>query len=149
PQHAAQVASLSGGDIDIMWEVPVAYLSTLERSPVTAVEIKSPGFQPITMNTSVKPFDDNRVRRALKHLVDRPGIIRAVWQGHATVSNDHTVSQISPFWVQTSPQHAYDVAKAKALLAEAGYQNGFDVELWTSTERAGMQELAVAAQQMM
>jgi len=149
PQHAAQVASLSGGDIDIMWELPVPYLSTLERSPVASVmEIKSPGFQPITMNTSVKPFDDNRVRLALKHLVDRPGIIRAVWQGHATVSNDHTVSQINPFWAQTSPQHTYDVAKAKSLLAEAGYPNGFDVELWTSTERAGMQELAVAVQQM-
>ena len=148
-QHATQVASLTGGDIQMMWEVPVAYIPSLERAAgVSLVEVKSPGFQPITMNSAHKPFDDNRVRLAMKYLVDRPDIIRAIWQGHATVANDHTVPPISPFWAATSPQHTYDVAKAKALLAEAGYPSGFNLELWTSTERAGMQELAVAVQQM-
>jgi peptide/nickel transport system substrate-binding protein len=148
PQPASQVASLTGGDVQLMWEVPVAYIPTLERSPgVSLVEVKSPGFQPVTMLSNQKPFDDNRVRLAMKYLVDRAAIIRAVWQGHAVVGNDHPVPQISPFWAPT-PQRSQDIARAKTLLAEAGYPGGFNVELWTSAERTGMQELAVAVQQM-
>ncbi len=149
PQYAGQVAALTAGDVQVMFEVPVSYISSLERTPaISLVEAKSPAFQPVTMRTDQKPFDDNRVRLAMKYLVDRPAIIRAIWQGRATVANDHSVPPISPFWAPTSPQHTYDVAKAKALLTEAGYPAGLNLELWTSTERVGMQELAVAAQQM-
>jgi len=83
----------------------------------------------------------------MKYLIDRAGLIRSVWQGGAAIANDHTVPDINPFWVRT-PQHTYDVARAKALLAEAGYPNGLSLELWTSNERVGMQEVGVAFQQM-
>jgi peptide/nickel transport system substrate-binding protein len=148
PQAASQVASLSGGEVQVMFEVPVPYVATLERTPgVSVVSVKSTSFQPLTMLSNQKPFDDNRVRLAVKYLMDRPGIIRAVWQGRATVANDHPIPEINPFWAPT-PQHTYDVARAKALLAEAGYPSGFSAELWTSNERVGMQEVAVAFQQM-
>jgi peptide/nickel transport system substrate-binding protein len=149
PQTASQVASLSGGDVQVMFEVPVAYVGTLERTPgVSVVAVRSTSFQPVTMLSSQKPFDDNRVRLAIKHLLNREAVIRAVWQGRGTVANDHPVPEINPFWAQL-PQRGYDVARAKALLAEAGHPGGISVELWTSNERVGMQELAVAVQQMM
>ncbi len=148
PQPASQVASLTGGDVQVMWEVPVAYIPSLERTPgVSLVEVKSPAFQPVTMLPNQKPFDDNRVRQAMKHLVDRAAVIRAVWQGHAAVANDHPVPQISPFWAPTS-QRSHDISRARTLLAEAGYPGGLSLELWTSAERTGMPELAVAVQQM-
>jgi peptide/nickel transport system substrate-binding protein len=148
PQHASQVASLSGNDVQLMFEVPVPFISTLERAPgVSILSVKSTSFQPVVMNTSQKPFDDNKVRLALKYLLDRPGIIKAIWQGRGTVANDHPVPDINPFWAPT-PQRTRDVARAKALLAEAGVAQGFAAEIWTSNERVGMQELAVAVQQM-
>jgi peptide/nickel transport system substrate-binding protein len=88
------------------------------------------------------------VRQALKYLVDREALIKAVWQGNATVGEDHSVPSFSPYYAPTTPHHTYDVAKAKSLLAEAGFPNGLSLELWTSNERVGMQELAVAYQQM-
>lgn len=149
PQYATQVAALSGGDVQLMFELPVSFIPSVENNTNVAVlEVKSPAFQPVEMRTDQKPFNDNRVRLAMKYLVDRPGIIKSIWQGRAAVANDTTVPPINPFWVQTSPQHTYDVAKAKALLGEAGYSSGLTLELWTSAERAGMQELAVAVQQM-
>jgi peptide/nickel transport system substrate-binding protein len=150
PQPATQVASLTGGDVQMIFEVPTSFIGSLQRNPaVSVVEVKSPSFQPITMVTTQKPFDDNRVRLAMKHAVDRDGLIRAVWQGHGVAGEDHPVPQVNPFYAATSPKHGYDVARAKQLLAEAGYPNGLAVELWTSNERVGLQELAVAAQQMM
>ena len=149
PQAASQVASLAGGEIHVMFEVPTAFVAVLERNPAVAlVEVKSPGFQPVSMMTTQKPFTDNRVRQAMKHLVDREAIIKAVWQGRAEVGEDHPVPKFHPFYAPTTPKHTYDVAKAKALLGEAGYPNGFSLELWTSGERVGLQELAIAVQQM-
>jgi peptide/nickel transport system substrate-binding protein len=149
PQHPSQVASVSGGDVQMMFEVPVPFIGALERAPgVSLVSVKSTSFQPLVMNTAQKPFDDNKVRLAVKHLLDREGIIKALWQGRGSVANDHPVPEINPFFAPT-PQHSLDVNRAKALLAEAGLAQGFSTEIWTSNERVGMQELAVAAQQML
>jgi peptide/nickel transport system substrate-binding protein len=148
PQHATQVASLSGGDVQMMFEVPVAFLGSLERAPgVSIVAVKSTSFQPLVLSTDHKPFDDNRVRMAMKLLLNREAIIKALWQGRGTVGNDHPVPDINPFHA-VRPQRTADVARAKALLAEAGHPQGFAAEIWTSNERVGLQELAVAVQQM-
>lgn len=148
PQHATQVASLSGNDVQMMFEVPVAFIGTLEKAPgVSVVGVKSTSFQPVVMVTDQKPFDDNRVRLAMKLLLDREAVIKAIWQGRGTVANDHPVPDINPFYAAL-PQRTRDVARAKALLTEAGHPQGFSAEIWTSNERVGMQELAVVTQQM-
>ena len=148
PQYPSQVASLSGGDVQLMFEVPVPFIASLERAPgVSVVSVKSTSFQPVVMNTAQKPFSDTKVRLAMKYLLDREGIIKALWQGRGTVANDHPVPDINPFYAPT-PQHALDLPRAKALLAEAGLAQGFSEEIWTSNERVGLQELAIAVQQM-
>jgi peptide/nickel transport system substrate-binding protein len=148
PQPATQVASLSGGDVQLMFEVPVPFIGSLEKSPgVSVVSVKSTSFQPVVMATDHKPFDDNRVRLAMKLLLDREAIIKAIWQGRGTIANDHPVPDINPFYVALPPR-TRDLARAKQLLAEAGHPQGFSTEIWTSNERVGMQELAVAVQQM-
>jgi len=120
PQPATQVASLTGGDVQMMFEVPTSFIPSLQRNPaVGVVEVKSPAFQPVTMLVNQKPFDDNRVRLAMKHAVDRDGLVRAVWQGHGTVGEDHPVPTVNPFYAPTSPKHAYDVARAKQVFADA------------------------------
>jgi peptide/nickel transport system substrate-binding protein len=114
---------------------------------VSLVSVKSTSFQPVVLATDHKPFDDNRVRMAMKLLLDREAIIKAVWQGRGTPGNDHPVPEINPFHSRR-PQRTPDVARAKALLAEAGHPQGFAAEIWTSNERVGLQELAVVVQQM-
>jgi ABC-type transport system substrate-binding protein len=93
------VASLAGGEMHVMFEVPTVFVPTLERNPaVTLVEVKSPGFQPVSMMTTQKPFSDNRVRQAMKHLVDREAIIKAIWQGRGEIGEDHRVPKFHPFY---------------------------------------------------
>lgn len=148
PQYPTQVASLSGGDVQMVFEVPVPLIGALERSPsVSVIATTSTSFQPIVMQVTKKPFEDNRVRLAMKHALNRQAIIKAIWQGRGVAANDHPVPEISPYWAMT-PERKYDIARAKMLLAEAGYPQGLKLVLWTSNERVGMQELAVVTQQL-
>jgi peptide/nickel transport system substrate-binding protein len=149
PQMAGEIAALTGGTVHALFEVQASFIPSLQKAPeVTVVEVRSPGYQPLTMKPTEKPFDDARVRLAMKYLVDREALIKAVWQGHGTPGEDHSVPGFSPYYAATTPPHTYDSAKAKSLLAEAGHGEGLSVELWTSNERVGMQDLAIAFQQM-
>jgi dipeptide transport system substrate-binding protein len=76
-----------------------------------------------------KPFDDRRVRQALSMAIDLDSLVEAVWQGTGTP----TAALVSPaLWGHATnlKPYPYDPARAKALLAEAGYPNGFETEIW-------------------
>lgn len=87
---------------------------------------KSQGAGPL-----VKP----EVRRALNHAINREGIVRNLIGG--TGRAIHAACDPVQFGCETTgiPQYAYDSTKAKALLAQAGYPNGFEIELWASRDR--------------
>ncbi len=148
PEPTGQAAALSAGQTHIFWDVAPQTVSTVMSDPnVTVVEIPSPSFQPIGMRCNTPPFDKVEVRQALKYTLDREGILQAVVLGHGTVSNDHQVSPVSPFWVDTGVKKR-DIAKAKELLAKGGYPNGIDIELIASNERPGLVEQATILKEL-
>ncbi len=148
PEQAAQIAALSGGAIHILWETTSQSVPTLKADPnVKILEVPSPAYHEITIWVHQPPFQDVRVRQALKYTLDRDQIVKAALGGYGTPSNDNPISPISPFWVDTGMRKR-DVEKAKSLLTEAGYQKGLDVELITSPDRPGLVEFAVAVKEM-
>jgi peptide/nickel transport system substrate-binding protein len=123
----ARNAALKAGDIDV-----IGYLA----SPETAIELeKDPRFKVhsgvttgdviMSTNNSRKPFSDVRVRRAMAHAIDRRAIIDGAMFGYGTPIGTH-MSPINPNYVDLTWMYPYDPEKAKLLLAEAGYPNGFD-----------------------
>ena len=83
----------------------------------------------MALNTQRKPFDDKRVRLALNMAIDKKAIIDAVYQGAGTPAKNLIPPTIWSYddAVQDFP---FDPARAKALLAEAGYADGVDIDLW-------------------
>ena len=80
-------------------------------------------------NTEKKPFDNQKVRQALNHAINKDAIISSVYQG----SGEKAKNPIPPtMWSYNDAVKDYDYSpeKAKALLAEAGFPNGFDTEIW-------------------
>jgi len=147
-EYATQVSALKTGEIDIMYFAPPEIIPELKKDPNIEVKIVSaPSFQPLIMWVSTKPFKDVRVRQALRYAVDRKAMMEAATGGLGSLGNDTPVSPSNPYYNKALPQRRKDVAKAKKLLAEAGYPNGIDITLYTSTQRPGLEPAAVVAQQ--
>ena len=129
PEPASRVAALLAGEVDLIDELPHHAIKQVEADPKTKV-LKTNGTRSffIDFNTKKPPFDDVRVRQAANHAVDRQLIIDRILNGLAVP----LATLISPDSYGYNPDlapYAYDVGKAKALLAEAGHPDGIDVTL--------------------
>jgi peptide/nickel transport system substrate-binding protein len=144
PEEATKAAALTSGGIELANEFLPTTLPVIEGAPgITTVEIVTGNHQPIVMDVSQAPFDDVRVRTALKLCADRDGFLAVVLQGHGETAADQPIPSVDPMYGDI-PIPAQDLARAQELLAEAGYADGLDLTLHTSTGRPGMQESALA-----
>ncbi len=130
PDPSAQLAALRAGDVDV-----IAY----DLSPENAVLLEKDGrFNVLkgntttdvilAMNNSRKPFEDRRVRQAITLAIDRPAVIQGAVAELGTPIGSH-MDPTNPYYVDLSRLYPYNPEKAKQLLAEAGYPNGFEAVL--------------------
>jgi peptide/nickel transport system substrate-binding protein len=146
---AAELNALKEGKVDIMYQVRPEQVEQLKgEKNITVSEIATGSFIPIVMRSDQPPFNDARVRKALKLTVDRDAMVKNVLFGHGTVANDQSLPPFNPFFNADVKPLKRDVAAAKKLLAEAGYPNGLKATLFTSDGRPGKLPQAVLLQQM-
>ncbi|MCC6176930.1 MAG: hypothetical protein IT305_16595 [Chloroflexi bacterium] len=127
-EDAARVAALQTGEVDFISNVPYERLGELEADPNLIVKtVATPRVFFVGIDPRVTPLNDVRVRQALNYAVDVDAIIGALYYGHA--SRLATVVPTAAFGYDLSvTPYPYDPDRARALLAEAGYPNGFSVE---------------------
>jgi peptide/nickel transport system substrate-binding protein len=87
----------------------------------------------LAMNNARKPFADVRVRRAITHAINKPDVLKGAMFGMGKILGTN-VDPLNPYYVDLSNVMPYDPARAKKLLAEAGYPNGFDAVLRVSPQ---------------
>ncbi len=145
PEPETRVEALKGGSVHVVGTMEVAFVEGVESHPDTRVsETGSAAYINFAMDSRQTPFDDIGVRKALTLLTDREAIRQVALFGRGLIGNDHPIPPNSPYYDQSQTQTPYDPAAAKALLAEAGYPKGLEIDLHTSTIGPGMVELAVA-----
>ncbi|MDR2176797.1 MAG: ABC transporter substrate-binding protein [Treponema sp.] len=127
-ESATRTAMVQSGDAQIMWTVPPESVKVLQADKAFSVGIRR-GLTVyyLWMNTQKKPFSDKRVRQALNYALDRNALIAVVENGIGTVAN--AIMGPDTQFAKEMPLIPYDVAKAKQLLAEAGYPNGFSTTI--------------------
>lgn len=136
-----QILALLGGQVDVIQQVSVQGGLTLFDNPaVKIIRLKSDAHRQIHMKNK-GGFADKRVRQAMALTLDRPAIVKGLFRGMADLGNDSPFAPIFPSTDTTVPQRTKDIAKAKALMAEAGAGSGFDVSFTTMQ----MQELPTLA----
>ncbi|KQS88182.1 MULTISPECIES: ABC transporter substrate-binding protein [unclassified Rhizobium] len=139
---------LQKGEVDIAGDgIPPAKFLEIKNSPEGAQMIVDgeqlhTGY--VTLNTKVKPFDDVKVRQAVNMAINKERITR-ILNGRATAATQ-PLPPLMPGYDKAFTGYAYDVEKAKALLAEAGYADGFETVLY-ATNTDPQPRIAQAIQQ--
>ena len=133
--------ALRGGQIEVAHGIPFTDVPALEGEAGISLLVSDTASYPImSMNMTEKPFDDPRVREAMRLVVDREEIVANAFGGYATVANDF-IGKNTACPAPDVPQRKQDIAKAKQLLAEAGASD-LRVELVTDGAFPGMMEMA-------
>ncbi len=140
---AASVSALASKQVDGLYAADIVQLDALQKIPHVQM------YQVITAYTAtarvqpIKPFDDKRVRQALRSAIDSNVVLQIAHKGLGQPGEHHHVSPVHPEYAKLAPLQR-DVAKAKRLLAEAGYPNGIDTEI-VCKPQPGWELLAVQA----
>ena len=116
----ARVNALVSGQVDVISDVPGSQVGLLKGSGLRAIINPGGGWTPLVMNTNAPPYDDVRVRQAMKHLIDRKQAITVARQGYATIGND-LFAKSDALYASSIPQRTYDPEKARFLLKAAGH----------------------------
>ncbi len=137
PDPAVRYAKLRAGECQVMRYPSPADLPRMRTdSSIKMVETSAIDYGFLAFNQQKAPFQDVRVRKALAMAVDRKTILDAVFQGAGTLA---TSAIPAAMWGHRGdlPQIPYDPVAAKALLAEAGYPNGFKTSIFAMTVTRG------------
>ena len=128
-EGSAAIAALVSGQVDIMQQALVEQLDVIKRyKQIRLYDAVTAQTAVARMQVTQKPFDDVRVRTAIRLCQDHQRLLELAYRGLGAPAEDHHVSPIHPAY---SPMEVprQDYPRAKALLAEAGYRDGLDISI--------------------
>lgn len=147
PENGSRVAMLKTGEADVIYPVPPQNISELESNKDVEInKVPSTIARYVSLNTFKEPLNNEKVRLALNHAVDKDAFLKVVNSGLG-VSLDSIIPSKTIFY-KKQDMYNYDVEKAKSLLAEAGYPDGFDIEIWGNTNSDTMKGMQFIQQQL-
>jgi peptide/nickel transport system substrate-binding protein len=118
---AARTNAVITGEVDAIDRVDLKTVHLLKRRQgLTVHSIAGTQHYTFPMRTNVAPLDDNNVRMALKHAINREEMVEKILQGFGVVGNDHPIGPGQRFFAKDLGQRTYDPDKAKHYLKQAG-----------------------------
>ncbi len=137
-ETTSRTIGLETGEIDIIYDVSPTDVTRVEENTDLVLH-RDDGVSTtyVSFNVKKEPFNDVRVRQAINHAVNMDLVVEAVYQGVGKVAKGPLPASV---WGanQELQAYEYDVEKAKALLKEAGYENGFKTTIWTNDNQQRM-----------
>lgn len=131
-ESSSRTIELESGAVDVVQDLPSVDINRIrDRKNLDVHMLPGQRVFHLGLDLGMKPFDDVRVREALSMMANRAGMAKAVYQNVAEVATGPTSSAVKYNKTKETPAPKADVAKAKKLLAEAGYPDGFKMEIVT------------------
>jgi peptide/nickel transport system substrate-binding protein len=149
PNDNTRVLMLESKKADVIENPPGNLVTQINKTPGLSVQLfPSTRVDFIQLDQHYKPFKSQLVREALNYAINRKAIVQLAYQGHATEGSSFMPYKMQ-FWNDSLKPYPYDPAKAKQLLKQAGYPNGFKTFLITvSGDVAGQAEAVVVKQEL-
>ncbi len=135
PEPAARTTAVQTGNVDWIEYVPAADVAILEADPnIEVVGGLSANFRSIYLNVTREPLGDPLVRRALAYAIDEQAVVDIALFGAGGVAAAGTTIPTGNFYaVEESPYTGRDAERARELLEEAGYGDGFSFDLYVTS----------------
>lgn len=155
PDDATRILKLRAGEVDVTEFVPYSRVAELKADsrldmvlyPAAQVNYFALNTRPTLKDGTKNPLSDVHVRQALNYATDKEALIQVVSYGTGTPQQSF-MPMATPLSYGTGPLYPYDLAKAKKLLADAGYPNGFEVTCMALAGSADDAAKLAAMQQM-
>lgn len=148
PDDQARAAGVMAGEFDIATNIPIASAAAIEAAGKAIVEVPSYRIFSLELSNLEKhpsALHDKRVRQAVNYAIDKEGIIEGLFQGRAKALNGQLLRSNQLGFNPDLKDYPYDPERAKALLAEAGYPDGVEIEFrFPSGRYVQDQEVAMA-----
>lgn len=149
PEAGQRTIMLETGEIDVAYEIPYVDASKIiENEDLQFLSTPSMKIVMFYLNTqSATPLSDKRVRQAIEYAIDKEAIVQAVCYGYGTAAYAIVPENVTEYKAVKTP-HVYDLEKAKALMKEAGCEDGFSMEIWTSSSQTNTEICQVIQEQL-
>lgn len=123
----ARTAAMVSGDLDVIDRPDLKTIDLLARNPdIQITDIAGTQHYTFPMSTNKTPYDDNNVRMAMKHAVNRQELVDKILFGYGTVGNDIPIGRNQLYYNTDLPQREYDPEKARWYLKQSGL-DGLDI----------------------
>ena len=132
PKSTNRIAKLMTGDCDISALPQSSELDVIRQNVALELQVQTGlNVSYWALNNQIKPFNQLLVRQALAHAINKKAIVDAVYFGSATIAKS-MLPPLSWAYHNDLPSYDFDPVKAKQMLVEAGYPNGFTMTLWAA-----------------
>lgn len=150
PDDATRAIGLETGELDFVTTITPQEARRLGRHPsLTVYNLPRSRIQGLYPNVTKRPWSDVRVRQAMAHAIDKRAIVDTFLAGFARVADSPLPPGVFPYRPQTL-RFDYNPDRARRLLAEAGYPNGFSATMWVPVGTyAAAQQISEAVAEML
>ncbi|MGE8206860.1 glutathione ABC transporter substrate-binding protein [Heyndrickxia sp. NPDC080065] len=147
PENGSRVAMLQTGEVDYAYPIPTEQVKSIEGKNGIVIE-NDPSIivYYLSMNTLKKPFDDVRIRQAMNYAINKDAFIKVVWNGFGEKASSIIAPKVG-FYSKQEPYN-FDLEKAKKLMKDAGYENGFKTTLWVGNSSTSVKSAEFLQQQL-
>jgi peptide/nickel transport system substrate-binding protein len=136
PESSARLAALQTGEVNWAEVPPPESMELLKKQGFQVLLNAYPHIWPLTLNLQIKPWDNKLVRQAANYAIDREGLANSLLGGAARPAKQ-LMYPGNAWYSEGSIEYTYNPEKAKKLLAEAGYANGFETTFVVPSSGSG------------
>lgn len=146
PEGSARCIALETKEVDLMLNVDPVDAGNIENNPELVLESwPASSVEYLAFNTQKEPLNDVRVRQAITYALNRQEFVDMIIEGHGEVATSF-IAKTLPGWNEDVKPYPQDLEKAKALLAEAGYADGVNLNIFVSGDVRNRSAQVVQAQ---
>lgn len=147
-ENGSRIAMLQTKEADFIYPVPAEQIEAINGKDGVVIETEpSIIVRYLAMNTNKEPFNDVKVRQAINYAINKEAFAKVVYGGYME-EMDSIIAPNTQFYSKQENTYDFNLEKAKELMKEAGYEDGFETEIWSNNSSGTIKGMEFLQQQL-